>query len=72
MALIRWLIRPRSADLKRSVSHISIRGRGTRGPGYIGEPRPVMGVRAAIAGIALITCVVGGLGLTIAELRRVR
>jgi hypothetical protein len=33
---------------------------------------PVLGVRAAIAGIALITCVVGGLGLTITELRRAR
>jgi hypothetical protein len=33
---------------------------------------PVLGVRAAIAGIALITCVVGGLGLSIAELRRAR
>jgi MFS family permease len=33
---------------------------------------PVLGVRAAIAGIALITCLVGGLGLTIAELRRAR
>jgi MFS family permease len=33
---------------------------------------PVLGVRAAIAGIALITCVVGGLGLTSAELRRAR
>ncbi|MBK5106233.1 MAG: MFS transporter [Burkholderiales bacterium] len=33
---------------------------------------PVLGVRAAIAGIALITCVVGGLGLTIAELRHAR
>jgi hypothetical protein len=33
---------------------------------------PVLGVRAAIAGIALITCLVGGLGLTIAEMRRAR
>jgi MFS family permease len=33
---------------------------------------PVLGVRGAIAGIALITCLVGGLGLTIAELRRAR
>ena len=33
---------------------------------------PVLGVRAAIAGIALITCAVGGLGLTIAKLRRAR
>ncbi len=33
---------------------------------------PLLGVRAAIAGIALITCLVGGLGLTIAELRRAR
>jgi MFS family permease len=33
---------------------------------------PVMGERAAIAGIALITCLIGGLGLTIAELRRAR
>ncbi len=33
---------------------------------------PLLGVRAAIAGIALITCAVGGLGLTIAALRRAR
>ncbi|NQW09204.1 MAG: MFS transporter [Alphaproteobacteria bacterium] len=33
---------------------------------------PVIGVRAAIAAIALITVVIGGLGLTIAELRRAR
>jgi len=33
---------------------------------------PLLGVRAAIAAIALITCLVGGLGLTIAELRRAR
>jgi Transmembrane secretion effector len=33
---------------------------------------PVLGVRAAIAAIALITCAVGGLGLTIAPLRRAR
>ncbi|MDH3475766.1 MAG: MFS transporter [Rhodospirillales bacterium] len=33
---------------------------------------PVLGVRAAIAGIALLTCLVGGLGLTVAELRRAR
>jgi len=31
---------------------------------------PVLGVRAAIAGIALTTCLVGVLGLAIAELRR--
>ncbi len=33
---------------------------------------PLLGVRAAIAGIALITCAVGGLGLTAAKLRRAR
>ncbi len=33
---------------------------------------PVLGVRAAIAGIALITCAAGALGLTITELRRAR
>ena len=33
---------------------------------------PLLGVRAAIAGIALITCLVGALGLTIAKLRRAR
>ena len=33
---------------------------------------PVVGARAAIAGIALITCLVGGLGLGVAELRRAR
>jgi hypothetical protein len=33
---------------------------------------PVLGVRSAIAGIALITCLAGGLGLTIAKLRRAR
>lgn len=33
---------------------------------------PVLGVRSAIAGIALITCLVGGIGLGIAELRRAR
>lgn len=33
---------------------------------------PALGVRAAIAGIALITCLVGVLGLVIAELRRAR
>ncbi len=31
---------------------------------------PVLGARAAIAAVALITCAVGGLGLTIGELRR--
>jgi MFS family permease len=33
---------------------------------------PLLGLRATIAAIALITCLVGGLGLTIAELRRAR
>ena len=33
---------------------------------------PVAGVRAAVAGIALVTCLVGALGLTIADLRRAR
>jgi len=33
---------------------------------------PVLGVRAAIAAIALITCAVGSLGLSIADLRRAR
>jgi predicted MFS family arabinose efflux permease len=33
---------------------------------------PVLGLRAAIAAIALITGLVGGLGLTVAELRRAR
>jgi len=33
---------------------------------------PLLGVRAAVAAIALITVLVGGLGLTIAELRRAR
>ncbi len=33
---------------------------------------PELGVRAAIAGVALVTCVAGSLGLTVAELRRAR
>ncbi|HEY5598620.1 MAG TPA: MFS transporter, partial [Kiloniellales bacterium] len=33
---------------------------------------PVLGVRAALAAIALITAAIGGLGLTIADLRRAR
>lgn len=33
---------------------------------------PLLGLRTAVAGIALITCLVGSLGLTIAELRRAR
>jgi predicted MFS family arabinose efflux permease len=33
---------------------------------------PVLGVRFAIAAVALITCLAGGLGMTIAELRRAR
>ena len=33
---------------------------------------PVAGVGAAIVGIALVTCLVGALGLTNAELRRAR
>ncbi len=33
---------------------------------------PLLGVRAAVAGIALITCLVGALGLTVAALRRAR
>ena len=33
---------------------------------------PVLGLRVAIAAIALITGLVGGMGLTVAELRRAR
>ena len=33
---------------------------------------PLLGLRSAIAGIALITCLVGALGLTLADLRRAR
>ncbi len=33
---------------------------------------PVLGLRAAIGGIALITCMVGALGLSLADLRRAR
>jgi Transmembrane secretion effector len=33
---------------------------------------PLLGVRAAVAGVALMTCLVGALGLAIADLRRAR
>lgn len=48
--------------------------RSKRGFGvlWLGYSKTVLDVRVAIAGIALITCLVGGLGLTIAELRRGR
>ncbi len=44
----------------------------TGSPVSAGFAVPVLGVRAAIAGIALITSAVGGLGLMIAELRHAR
>jgi len=37
-----------------------------------GFAMPLLGIRAAIAAVALITCLVGGLGLSVAELRRAR
>ena len=55
-----------------AIMRTLMQGGGPLGGLSAGFATPLLGIRAAIAGIALITCLVGALGLTIAELRRAR
>ena len=55
-----------------AIMRTLMQGGGPLGGLSAGFALPVLGVRSAIGGVALITCVVGGLGLMISELRRAR